>query len=49
MAGPLVDLPPDPAFAAKAGRVLDLYARTWDGQPLGADDYVISADEKTSL
>jgi hypothetical protein len=41
--------PRDPAFAAKAGRVLDLYARTWDGQPLGADDYVLSADEKTSI
>lgn len=41
--------PRDPAFAAKAGRVLDLYARTWDGQPLGQDDYVISADEKTSI
>ena len=32
--------PRDPAFAAKAGRVLDLYARTWDGEPLGEDDYV---------
>lgn len=41
--------PRDPAFAAKAGRVLDLYARTWDGEPLSEDDYVISADEKTSI
>src|SRR5207302_4075075 len=41
--------PRDPAFAAKAGRVLDLYARIWDGQPLSPDDYVISADEKTSI
>ncbi len=39
----------DPDFAAKAGRVLDLYARTWDGQPLGPNDYVISSDEKTSI
>ncbi|MFD4134081.1 IS630 family transposase [Streptomyces goshikiensis] len=39
----------DPAFAAKAARVLDLYARVWDGLPLGADEYVISADEKTSI
>jgi len=39
----------DPDFPAKAGRVLDLYARTWDGQPLGDNDYVISADEKTSI
>jgi len=39
----------DPAFAAKAARVLDLYAGIWDGQPLGAGDYVICADEKTSI
>ena len=41
--------PRDPAFAVKAARVLDLYARAWDGEPLGPDDYVISADEKTSI
>ena len=41
--------PRDPDFAAKAARVLDLYARIWDGVPLGADDYVISADEKSQL
>ncbi len=41
--------PRDPDFAAKAGRVLDLYARTWQGEALGADEYVISADEKTSV
>jgi hypothetical protein len=39
----------DPDFAAKAQRVLDLYARVWDGKPLGPNDYVISADEKTSI
>jgi len=39
----------DPQFAAKAARVLDLYAGTWDGRPLGPDDYVICADEKTSV
>ncbi|MFI8086626.1 IS630 family transposase [Kitasatospora sp. NPDC086009] len=39
----------DPDFRAKAQRVLDLYARTWQGFPLGADEYVISADEKTSV
>ncbi|MFI0711466.1 IS630 family transposase [Streptomyces inhibens] len=39
----------DPGFRPKAERVLDLYARTWDGTPLGADEYVISADEKTSI
>ncbi|WP_327432666.1 IS630 family transposase [Streptomyces sp. NBC_01236] len=39
----------DPDFRAKAARVLDLYARTWQGRPLGEDEYVISADEKTSI
>jgi len=41
--------PRDPEFAAKAGRILDLYERTWNGRPLTARDYVISADEKTSI
>ncbi len=41
--------PRDPDFAVKAGRVLDLYARTWQGELLGPDDYVISSDEKTSV
>jgi transposase len=39
----------DPDFAVKAKRVLDLYARTWEGEPLGEHDYVISCDEKTSI
>jgi transposase len=39
----------DPNFAAKATRVLDLYARRWDGQALSEDEYVISSDEKTSI
>ena len=33
----------DPQFAARAAPVLDLYAGTWDGRPLGPDDYVICA------
>jgi hypothetical protein len=41
--------PRDPDFAAKAGRVLDLYARVFQGQALGSGEYVISADEKTSI
>ena len=41
--------PRDPDFAAKAARVLDLYSRRFDGAPLGPNDYVISADEKTSI
>ncbi|MEV6805194.1 IS630 family transposase [Streptomyces sp. NPDC051132] len=39
----------DPNFQAKAARVPDLYARTFDGEPLGADEYVISSDGKTSI
>jgi hypothetical protein len=39
----------DPAFAEKAGRVLDLYAGVWAGEALGPKDYVLSADEKTSI
>ena len=41
--------PRDPDFATKAARVLDLYARTWQGRELGEDEYVISADEKSQL
>jgi hypothetical protein len=41
--------PRDPDFETKAGRVLDLYHGTWRGESLSADDYVISADEKTSI
>jgi hypothetical protein len=41
--------PRDPEFAEKAGRVLDLYARTFDGKRLRPDEYVISADEKSQL
>jgi DDE superfamily endonuclease len=41
--------PRDPDFKAKAGRVLDLYARQWEGKPLTDKDFVISADEKTSI
>jgi hypothetical protein len=41
--------PLDPAFAAKAAPILDLYAQSWDGVPLGPREYVLSADEKTSI
>jgi hypothetical protein len=41
--------PRDPQFAAKAAVLLDLYAGRWQGEPLGDDDYVLSADEKTSI
>jgi hypothetical protein len=41
--------PRDPAFAFKAGRILDLYQRRWENKPLGPGDYVLCADEKTSI
>lgn len=41
--------PRDPDFAAKAGVVLDLYEGFFDGACLGPGDFVISADEKTSI
>ena len=41
--------PRDPLFTEKAARVLDLYFGLHQGSPLGPDDYVISADEKTSI
>ena len=41
--------PRDPCFELKAARVLDLYAREWEGETLGDDDYVVSSDEKTSI
>jgi transposase len=41
--------PRDPDFAAKARVVLDLYQRRFAGKALGDDEYVVSADEKTSI
>jgi hypothetical protein len=41
--------PRDKDFAAKAGRILDLYERRWEGEPLGPQDYVLCTDEKTSI
>ena len=41
--------PRDPNFEIKAGRVLDLYARSFEGKALGKRDFVVSADEKTSI
>lgn len=42
--------PRDPEFAQKAGRVLDLYQGTWEGQPLEPQkDLVLSLDEKTGI
>jgi transposase len=41
--------PRDPAFGVKAARVLDLYEGIFDGAKLSEGEYVISADEKTSI
>ena len=41
--------PRDPDFAVKAGRILDLYERFWNGKHLKDDEFVLSADEKTSI
>jgi hypothetical protein len=41
--------PRDPHFEEKAGQVLDLYAGKWKGRKLGENDYILSADEKTSI
>ncbi len=41
--------PRDPHFEEKAARVLDLYEGRWEGMPLGPKEYVLSADEKTSI
>jgi DDE superfamily endonuclease len=41
--------PRDPLFLPKASSILDLYQGFWEGIPLGPADYVISADEKTSI
>lgn len=41
--------PRDPQFAAKAGRVVDLYAGLWEDERLDPQDRILSADEKTSI
>lgn len=41
--------PRDPDFTAKAGRILDLYAGRWEGEPLHPGDYVVCCDEKPSI
>jgi len=41
--------PRDPNFAVRAAVALDLYAGVFEGQSLGAGEFVICADEKTSI
>jgi len=39
----------DPLFFERAAPVLDLYQGLWRGRTLRSDEYVLSADEKTSI
>lgn len=39
----------DPRFAERAGPILDLYEGRWNGEPLGPEDHVLCADEKTGI
>lgn len=41
--------PRDPLFYERAAPALDLYAGRWHGRPLRGDEFVLSADEKTSI
>jgi hypothetical protein len=41
--------PRDPEFPTKAARILDLYHRIWNDQTLYDDEFVLCADEKTSI
>ena len=41
--------PRAPDFEVKAGRILDLYQRQWQGTALQEDEFVLSTDEKTSI
>lgn len=41
--------PRDPNFLTKGSRVVDLYHRVWEDKSLGENDFVLSADEKTSI
>ena len=49
MAVSVLDLPPRPRLRCQGGRVLDLYARRFGDTALRPDEFVISADEKTSI
>lgn len=41
--------PRDPAFERKAGVILDLYQGVFQGKALATNEFVLSADEKTSI
>jgi hypothetical protein len=48
LVSPQLDFPTRSRFR-RQGRVLDLYARQWQGSTLKNDEFVIAADEKTSI
>lgn len=41
--------PRDPEFETKAEVILGLYEGVWQGKPLAASDWIVSADEKPSI
>ena len=49
LALPLLDFSSYGGFRQAHGPILDLYGGFWEGKPLRKDEYVISADEKTSI
>ncbi len=49
MAVPVVDLPRDPDFEAKAKVIVDLYQGFYQGEPLGAGDRILSFDAKPQI
>ena len=49
MATPLLDLSSRPRLRPDGGPLLDLYQRVWKGRKLGRDEFVLWADEKTSI
>ena len=49
MAVPVVDLPRDPHFEARAKVVLDLYQGCYQGEPLGPGERILSVDAKPQI
>ena len=49
MAVPVVDLPRDPDFEARAKIIVDLYQGCYQGQPLGPGDRILSFDAKPQI
>ena len=49
LAAPMLDLPAGSRLRGQGRADLDLYERQWEGHPLRDDEFVLSADEKTSI